>query len=211
MFVYFKKEQSARENKKVWIIGHIFPGNGEARDDYSSSYNKLMTKYNKTVLGQFFGHSHHDEFTFTNYDISLSTPTPSSVIYIAPSITPQSVQNPSARIYVYNRTSFEVLDMITYYIDLEEANRIEKANLKYHYSFKQTYKMADLSLASWVDFSQRLAEDPALWNTWLQLYSGNVTHYDCDSSCQQGIYCQLIYSFPDQRGDCNNDKSLLYH
>lgn len=49
-------------NEKVHIIGHIPPGYPECMRIWSRNYYKIIARYEATVTGQFFGHTHGDEF-----------------------------------------------------------------------------------------------------------------------------------------------------
>lgn len=59
--------------------------------------SKYFYRYEATVMAQFFGHTHYDEFEVF-YDIDDFN-RPLSVGYIAPSITPWENVNPAYRIY----------------------------------------------------------------------------------------------------------------
>lgn len=48
-------------NEKVHIIGHIPPGSKDCLKIWSHNYYEIVARYEKTIMGQFFGHTHHDE------------------------------------------------------------------------------------------------------------------------------------------------------
>lgn len=54
-----QKAETARE--KVHIIGHIPPGSDDCFKIWSHNYYKIVTRYENTIMAQFFGHTHHDE------------------------------------------------------------------------------------------------------------------------------------------------------
>ena len=42
------------------IIGHIFP-HGYIKE-FGWNYHKIVTRFESTIVGQFFGHTHQDSF-----------------------------------------------------------------------------------------------------------------------------------------------------
>ncbi|CAN7988626.1 unnamed protein product, partial [Ixodes hexagonus] len=73
------------------------------------------------VTGQFYGHTHYDEFTV--FYESEDRSRPFAVAYIAPSATTYSYLNPAYRIYdvdANTRVSMAVTGHETYYMNLTE-------------------------------------------------------------------------------------------
>ncbi len=65
---------------------------------WSHEFNRLIRRFNNTVVGQFFGHTHFDEFEiFFSKDEDGATPT--GVAFLGPSLTPHGGINPAYRIY----------------------------------------------------------------------------------------------------------------
>lgn len=46
------------KNEKVWIIGHIAPGDNTCFHDYSNYYGQIVDRYSHIIAAQFFGHTH---------------------------------------------------------------------------------------------------------------------------------------------------------
>lgn len=115
-------QQSEIINEKVHIIGHIRPRS--CLESWSQNYYRILARYESTIVGQFFGHSHTDNFQ-VDYDLDNKTRA-IAVEYISGSVTPGSFLNPNYRIYVidgnYSQSSFQVLDHENYYLNLTEAN-----------------------------------------------------------------------------------------
>ncbi|CAG0884462.1 unnamed protein product [Darwinula stevensoni] len=55
-------QQSELAGEKVWIIGHIPPGSTECLPTWSYNYRRIINRYESTVTGQFFGHTHMEEY-----------------------------------------------------------------------------------------------------------------------------------------------------
>jgi sphingomyelin phosphodiesterase len=83
-------QYSEDNNEKVHIIGHIDP-NG-CLSSWSSNYYRIINRYENIVRGQFFGHTHFDEFELF-YDLNNTTRA-TNIAYLAPSVTTQSFMNP---------------------------------------------------------------------------------------------------------------------
>ncbi|KAK7478652.1 hypothetical protein BaRGS_00030115 [Batillaria attramentaria] len=55
--------QKAEDNKeKVHIVGHIPPGITDCLKAWSHNYYKIVDRYESTITGQFFGHTHKDHY-----------------------------------------------------------------------------------------------------------------------------------------------------
>ena len=64
---------------------------------WSHEYNRIVRRFRNTIAGQFFGHTHHDEFQvfFKNATSEEAV----SLAYLAPSETSVDGLNPAYRIY----------------------------------------------------------------------------------------------------------------
>uniref|UniRef100_A0A3Q3J3G6 Saposin B-type domain-containing protein n=1 Tax=Monopterus albus TaxID=43700 RepID=A0A3Q3J3G6_MONAL len=76
-------QASEDKGEKVHIIGHIPPG--LCLDSWSRNYYHIVNRYESTVAGQFFGHTHLDEFQLFYDEETMSRPL--GVAFIAPSAT----------------------------------------------------------------------------------------------------------------------------
>ena len=55
-------QASELNNERVMIIGHIPPGYNDCLQVWSRNYYRIINRFEDTILGQFFGHTHQDEF-----------------------------------------------------------------------------------------------------------------------------------------------------
>ncbi|KAK6028324.1 Ser/Thr phosphatase family protein [Ostertagia ostertagi] len=111
---------------KVHILAHIPGGNGEALEGWALNYYNVINRFQNTIVGQFFGHTHSEEFYVTYENPESASTRPTSVVYSAPSVTTYSEYFPAYRIYTidgaYQGSSYQVIDFEEWYLNLTEAN-----------------------------------------------------------------------------------------
>ncbi|KAI9473630.1 MAG: Metallo-dependent phosphatase-like protein [Benjaminiella poitrasii] len=143
-------QDSEDMHERVWIIGHIAPGDNTCFHDYSNYYYQIVDRYAHVIAGQFFGHTHKDELTiFYGHNKNQTAKEALSVGYIAPSITPFLNLNPGFRTYKIDTKTFEVTDSITYIANLDEADSwIDKPNWHIEYSAREAFNSSRAKLTS---------------------------------------------------------------
>jgi sphingomyelin phosphodiesterase len=129
-------QESESKGEKVHLIGHIHPSG--CMESWSLNYYRIVNRYESTIVGQFFGHTHKDQFELF-YDLNNYS-RPVGMAYITGSVTTFSLVNPGYRIYVvdgnYSQSTWQVLDHENYITNLTEANLIGKPVWKKEYSAK---------------------------------------------------------------------------
>ncbi|XP_072256802.1 sphingomyelin phosphodiesterase-like [Pyxicephalus adspersus] len=153
-----------------------------------------LHRYESTIAGQFFGHTHVDEFEIFYDEETLSRPV--SVAYIAPSVTTYIDLNPGYRVYQidgeYTNSSHVVLDHETYILNLTEANKQkEEAQWTFLYSALNTYGMKSAFPSDWDNLIQRFLQDEKLFQTfWFLHHKGHVNEV-CEQTCKRTVICNL--------------------
>ena len=160
------------------------------------SYAFCVCRYEGTIAGQFFGHSHYDEFEILYDTVNTSRairciqqitwPSVSDFIISAlgPSITPYQSNNPSYRIYEIeglhnNLTTFQLIEHHTYFADLAEANANNNLNWQYEYGAKvsdlihrvwchQSYGLKTLHPQDWSSFVDEIEIDNNLFDLFMK-------------------------------------------
>ena len=64
------KAEVAQE--KVFILGHEPPGSYDTLPQWASQYEKIVVRFSHIILGQFYGHTHHDHFQLFYNNVELS-------------------------------------------------------------------------------------------------------------------------------------------
>lgn len=88
--------EAERLQQPVYIISHISPAITECSKTWSIIYRSLSARFERTIKGHFYGHSHNDQFVVLTDPI---TQVPTGTVYQAPSLSPVANHEPSFRIY----------------------------------------------------------------------------------------------------------------
>ncbi|VDM54909.1 unnamed protein product, partial [Angiostrongylus costaricensis] len=147
--------------------------------------------FRNTVVAQFFGHTHSEEFYITYEDPQSSSSRPTSVVYSAPSITPYSEYFPAYRIYsidgAYNGSTYrstlcyittklmlqQVIDFEEWFLNLTEANANPRSPhwQQLYASANQEYGLKSQSPSEWNDMIERMRTDNVLFEKYRQSIS----------------------------------------
>jgi len=161
-------ENAKNSGVAVYIIGHIIPGMDPDYytplwvSSYIATFLEIVIPYTSGVIeGMLFGHVHRDEFRMLN--IPQQTNVISSLV-TASSFTPIFDNNPSFRLYKYNK-DYTLSDYQSFYIDLYLANVYGQANWTLEYSWSD-YGEGQLGTSSLSAFLSSMQKDPALFAQW---------------------------------------------
>lgn len=96
---------------KVHLMGHHPPGQPDVLSVWSRNFNEIVNRYENTIAGQFYGHTHYDEFAV--FFDQKNTTRPFGVAYVAPAITTYNSGEPTVRVYhvdgVYRNSTYQVI------------------------------------------------------------------------------------------------------
>lgn len=164
-------------DKNVWLIGHIYPGNGQATGEFVGVMQSMISQYPGMIKSYFWGHSHKDELTFLR-DLDGVV---KGINYVAPSLVP-SKTNPSIR--VYHVEDMEVVDFDQYRLNLTQANECGRVSYELAYSAADEYGVDKLGILQWQDIVDRMAHNDSLFDVWWNNYYAGADHSSCTGSCQ---------------------------
>jgi len=192
-------QSSATNGEKVILIGHI-PSGGSILSNYTTyaiDYVKLVNKFKNIIVGQFFGHTHDDQFEVVMDDSGNAT----SVIYIAPSVTTFTNHNPAYRIYEYNQ-QFQMLDYHQFIANLTLANQLNKPSWFLEYSASSEYSLKDMTPLSFLNLVKRFEADDALFKKWLNNFNTRTGVGSCTGACKKGFICGMLSATVDLSNAC---------
>uniref|UniRef100_A0A8D0FY24 Sphingomyelin phosphodiesterase acid like 3B n=1 Tax=Strix occidentalis caurina TaxID=311401 RepID=A0A8D0FY24_STROC len=200
---------ASRADEMVFIAGHVPPGFFEKkrgkswfRSSFNERYLKIVQKHHRVIAAQFFGHHHTDSFRMFYSD----TGSPINVMFLAPGVTPwkttlpgvnNGANNPGIRVINYDPDTLQVLDMVTYYLNLTHANMMASAweeefpMWEEEYSLREAFQVPDGSARSMQMVLERLLEDPRYLQ---QYHEFNSVRYDltpCDKACHVDHVCAI--------------------
>ncbi|XP_053168379.1 sphingomyelin phosphodiesterase [Hemicordylus capensis] len=186
--------QKAEESgEKVHIIGHIPPSH--CMRAWGWNYYRVINRFEGTVAGQFFGHTHLDEFEMFYDEETLTRPV--GVAFVAPSVTTFVNLNPGYRVYhldgVRPGSSYLVLDHETFILNLTEANRPAAVpRWERLYGARETYGFPTAFPADWDGLLRRFQGDERLFQRfWFLLYKGSPPRQPCLQACKALLLCAL--------------------
>lgn len=198
-------QASEDKGEKVHIIGHIPPG--LCLSSWSWNYYHIVNRYESTITGQLFGHTHMDEFQMF-YDEETMT-RPLGVAFIAPSVTTYVNLNPGYRVYYvdgnYQASSRLVLDHETYILNLTEANHSPEKDPKWTllYRATDTYGLSTLFPSDCNGLIRTfINDDPVFQKYWYLRFKGHVSE-PCKEVCKTVVLCYLQSGRSDELKQCD--------
>uniref|UniRef100_A0A182SC93 Sphingomyelin phosphodiesterase C-terminal domain-containing protein n=1 Tax=Anopheles maculatus TaxID=74869 RepID=A0A182SC93_9DIPT len=189
----------------VYIVGHIPPGSDERHightipfghssftEKNNVRYLRLVKRYSSIIQGQFFGHLHSDSFRVVYNEVGK----PVSWMMIAPSISPRrssESNNPAMRLYKFDTDTGQVLDYTQYYLDLEQANKLEEAVWQPEYNLTTYYYgLSEVSSLALHNLADRFNNaDDAQFMKYYRANSVRHATSTCEGVCLLNHYCAI--------------------
>ncbi|KAI2655756.1 Acid sphingomyelinase-like phosphodiesterase 3b [Labeo rohita] len=180
-------QDAAKNNEKVYIIGHVPPGFFEKKRDkawfrkeFNKRYIDLIQKHSAVIQGQFFG-------------------SPISTIFVTPGVTPwittlpgviNGGNNPGIRMFEYDTKTLLVKDMFTYYMNLTYSNKVHERWEK-EYRLTEAFRVPDASPASMHSVMERIASDKCYLQKYYEFNSVNYDLTECNADCRIDHVCAV--------------------
>eukprot|EP00008_Paramoeba_atlantica_P008469 CAMPEP_0201486672 /NCGR_PEP_ID=MMETSP0151_2-20130828/10735_1 /ASSEMBLY_ACC=CAM_ASM_000257 /TAXON_ID=200890 /ORGANISM="Paramoeba atlantica, Strain 621/1 / CCAP 1560/9" /LENGTH=435 /DNA_ID=CAMNT_0047871447 /DNA_START=137 /DNA_END=1444 /DNA_ORIENTATION=+ len=192
-FEWMKNElQEARnDSAKVYLMAHIMPGIDSYEftpawnPNQSASFFDILTEYSDVIIGQFYGHVHHDEFRvfgepnpdeqYQHHQQQQEEETKEREVrgeqqepfqgLVNPAISPIFGNNPAFRLSAYNPKTFAILDYQIHYMDLVASNEQETPIWNALYSFDE-YRVGEAAQEGLSLLYKRLFENEDEFDTW---------------------------------------------
>lgn len=118
--------QVLEEKESVFLLGHIEPTSKSCSEIYGTLFRAVVAKHSKKIKGQFYGHTHRDQFV-VNTDPRDNT-TATSFGLLAGSLTPLGTSLPRFRIFELNN-DFQIIN----YDDYSFSYKTNKWGLNYNF------------------------------------------------------------------------------
>lgn len=188
---WFEKELqlSDKANQTIWLIGHVYPGNGEATAVYTKGMINLVQKYSHLIRYQFWGHSHDDfHFVYPNSNKNLEVYASG---WVTPSIMPDN-HFPAFRVYEYEPTTMTILNYIQYTANLTTSFETDALHFTPEYDAISSYNLPDMEAKSWVDLYYNLYKNFTLFQTYYSHYKTQHQTAACSGTCQNNFLDNLL-------------------
>ncbi|XP_004679460.1 PREDICTED: acid sphingomyelinase-like phosphodiesterase 3b [Condylura cristata] len=195
--------RASQAKEMVYIIGHVPPGFFEKtrnkawfREGFNEEYLKVVRKHHGVIAGQFFGHHHTDSFRMFYDDAGA----PISVMFLTPGVTPwkttlpgvvNGANNPGIRVFEYDRATLSLQDMVTYFVNLSQANAQGTPRWELEYRVTEAYRVRDAGARSMQEALKRISSEQAALQRY---YVYNSVSYDlqaCGAGCRAEHVCAL--------------------
>ncbi|XP_064103254.1 sphingomyelin phosphodiesterase-like isoform X1 [Macrobrachium nipponense] len=181
----------------VHIIGHIPPYYSDCYAQWAHQFSRIVSRYSHIIRGQFYGHSHMDEFR-VHYDVHAPKK-PIGVQYITPNNGPFQGLNPSYRIFYVDgdhpETTRNVLDYETWVMNLTHANKFDAPHWYQLYTARRDLQLPSLDPKNWDELVQRMAKNPSLFAKYYryQVQDSDVAlERGCDARCRKKTLCSIV-------------------
>lgn len=210
-----------RQSERAWIIAHVPPGGipDETMPISSEVFYQIIERFSpETIAGLFFGHTHQDEFTvvFSHNATRKSLQDVINMAWVAPSVTPLSNFNPGWRYYEVDTKTFEVMDSVNYYADLQEGFNETCTSLHWRklYSAREMYDKyghwplnKPLNGEFWYHVAEGIKNSPCVGHEFMRLsYRNAPAAPDCyDRQCRLESYCYATSLTVPQAIQCRED------
>ncbi|XP_028969109.1 sphingomyelin phosphodiesterase [Galendromus occidentalis] len=196
-------QDSEVRGQKVHLLGHVPPGSFDCVHTWSAQFLRIVERFGSTITGQFYGHTHYDEFRVF---YGANRVTPVGAAFIAPSATSYSAVNPAYKVFTY-REQGVLLDSVTRTFNLTRANEEGRIDWETEYESRLIYEVNDLSPASMDAISRRLSQNPDVFQNYYRFYhrsSPSATWSECATLCQESIACSTRTDVPHDNSACLN-------
>jgi len=185
--------------QRAWIFGHIPPGAGDAFRDQSNYYDQIIQRFKHTIAGQFFGHTHIDQFHVGYSDYEARTAENAMTFgLVAPSLTPTN-GNPAFTVYDVDPDTYEIMDSKVYIANMSEPDYHEKPTWSLLYSARESYGplVGKLTPSDPLNatFWHKLTDVFVANDTAFELYINRTTRMShtgpCTGRCKDRVICDI--------------------
>jgi sphingomyelin phosphodiesterase len=201
----------------AYILGHIPIGDVFVLGEWSVRFRALINRYTNIVRGQFYGHTHYDEFK--NIKSYKEDEKSAGIVWATPSFTSYPYKEPSLRIWEVDAKTWHVWDYHQYRLYLDKANKaveeLKKRNPSYKdaelkatakwevaYTFRDYHgiSMEFEEIARYID---RIKTDRKIATKVIKMMHCEGPDSEARQDEQNWVYCRFANSVFDDHWACN--------
>ncbi|XP_054161219.1 sphingomyelin phosphodiesterase-like [Oppia nitens] len=186
---------------RVHIVGHVPVDNRECTQAWVYNYLAIVERFQHLIVGQFFGHTHADEFRllYSNHNISR----PIGVQILSPSLTTFEQFNPSYRIITVQQNGI-ISDIETFFFNITDANQLNGSSVRtplwfYEYSMKNQYSITSFTANQFNQLYNLITSYEQYFNLFYSYYyrfSDYSVNNICNNQCRHKLLSDLIVINP---------------
>ena len=192
----------------VWLIQHVNTGGSgdyEALPAASDLWYAIVDRFNATIRGTFFGHTHADEFSvvYANNATVQTAENAAAMAWIMPSVTPYQNFNAGFRYYLVDPVTFQIMDSITYFANISDTVHWQETGdveWQFEYSARQTYNYdgrwpddQPLTAEFWHSVAIDIANNETTFQTYTDLRTKKIRPYAAPTDASRNLtLCGLM-------------------
>lgn len=204
---------SEAAGERVWLQAHIPLANDDLMPLASRALAQVVARFSPhTITGIFYGHTHKDQF-----QVGYEAGEPAYVAWVGQSITPIFDLNPAWRYYVVDASTYEILDSVNHWTDLQAVEDGSEPVWQASYSARSAYTdetvvgpalarwpaSAPLNATFWHHVAECIRDDPGC----AQRYANHLFRWSpATPQCARGEcgtdYCYVSSFTRDQWKQC---------
>jgi len=203
VWLYETLLKAEQNGELVYMFGHYYLADDGCLKYWSYHINALIDRFENTIAGMFFGHSHSDSF---HVNRAVDSNLPTGIQFVGPSVTTYTDKNPSFRVYSADFDTKQVTNIWQYRLNLPAANANPDASPVFSlaYDFKDIYGVPDMNLQTLYSLGLNIGHNETLALIYLNNHeTGHNPPTSCDANCQHGLMCDITYGVGDQVDNCS--------
>ena len=189
--------QSKVNQEKVIILAHHSPNNWYSKE-FIDYYTNLLLEYSDIIEISIYGHQHSGPSLRLFYNNSV----PKSFGIVGGSLTTYTELNPTFTVYIYNRTTNEIIDFEIWWADL--INISDDINWVMQYKFLERHNINSLNPIDLDIFAKSLLTNKTNWENYKNDYYRNISQSDGGKTNIE-LYCEIISLNEEEYKVCLNN------
>lgn len=200
-WLYSELLKAEKNKEKVYLYGHIPIGHADTITAYAKHMNVLVDRFEYTIVGLFYGHTHSDELQVSR---GVFSDKPTNVQWINPSLTTWRNRQPSFRRFHACSSTKRIVDYDQFRLNLTDANLnpTETPTWDIAYSFKELYGVKDLSAKSIFNLGVSMGGSEDLAVKYYSNINNGTVVTSCNDECRRELQCALTNGISDDVFNC---------
>ena len=130
----------------MYVVSHVPGGFSDTMGGWGREFARVVSRFESTVVGQFYGHTHQDEF-IVFYEPEAANARATNVAFISPSVATWTNLNPSYTIFTTDSETHvrHLLFFPSKFVDRRTCRKISNI-------FRDTCLLTSLVVHSHADF-----------------------------------------------------------